>query len=642
MRRRRTTAGRPGRRPFAPRPSRSLAAGLACLLAAATGCGRRAPPPGPYDLQPEAPEVEPLRQESGEIEIRWTAPTVASGRLLAEGDLRRAVIRYRVLDLAALAAEQRDALRREAAERLAEAASDAEEEKDDEEEVGPEEEMPPPEESAPAEPSELAPETAEQPPAPAEPEPRPAEPAPVEPTDPAPETAEQPPAPAEPEPRPAEPAAAEPPELAPETAEQPPAPTDPEPRPAEPTPPDPAEPAPETAEAPRAPGEDAPVEGEQEPEAGEDGPPDSGEEASEPFDLDLDEIPFEVLAEIQSRQPGEEHVFRAPVEASWMGRRIEIAVHYETGGTAGDESEVRGLDMGGPLPTPGRVSVATGEQQLTVQWEAGPTDPEGAGPEPGAQYEVARRRGDFEEVIGRAYASPFTDPGGVRFGEEVCYRVRVVVPGGEETVEIADPGIADLGIAEPGIAEPGTEDPGGIADPGTEDPGTAEPEEAPVPMPARAPPTGASALRIGPWGTESCVAPIDIYPPFAPTGLRIVWRPEHTELSWEPPFPTAADLAGYHVYRASPGDAEPVRITDEPVTGLSFDDADRDPEAAYEYSVTAVDGAPAPNESRPSPAVTVSPPRSRSLARVCGAASTAGSRRAPPGIPEIGLSPAFS
>ena len=655
---------RPGRR--------AVAVGLIGLAAAA--CGLRAPPPGPYDLEPEAPEVEPLRQEGGEIEVRWTAPTVASGRVIGERDLRRAVIRYRLLDLPALAAEQRELRRQEAAEALAEDESDGPDEGTEEttdpphtaeEPAAPDlpadepaptdppdtgEESPAPdlpaEEQPPADPPQTGqeppapdlpaeeqppadpPETGEEPPAPDPPAeeqppadppqtgedppapdlpaeeqppadppetgeepPAPDLPAEEQPTADPPQTGEEPPAPdllaeeqppadppqtGEEPPAPDLPAEEQPPADPPQTGEEPPA---PDPPAEEPAPTDP----PETGEQPPDdPPETDPDPEEQEPAAIEEPSPtdaEEGEPQPEPFDLELDDIPFEQLAEVESRQPGEDRVFRIPVEDGWAGQRIEITVHYETGGEPGEESDVRSLDVGDPLPAPGDVSVGTGEHQLTVQWSAVPP--------PGAQFQVARRRGEVEEIAGRANEPPFTDAEGVRFGEEVCYRVRLVVPGGEEAVEIPDPGRPEEPSGEDGLPE------------------------AWAPMPAQAPPTGATALRVGLWAEEACVAPLDIYPPFSPTALRVVWRPDRTELSWEPPSPAPSDLGGYHVYRAAPGEPGPVRITKEPVEGLSFDDADRDPESSYEYSVTAVDSAAPPNESRPSPSVPATPPRSR-------------------------------
>ncbi len=534
------------------------------------------------------------------------------------------MIRYRLLDLPTLAAEQRELRRQEAAEALAEDESEAngpDEETDEETEettdppeTGEEPPAPgsPDEEPAPTDPPETgeelpAPNPADEEPAPTDPPetgeelpaPNPAdeEPAPADP----PETGEEPPAPAPPaeEQHPAEPpetgedpAAPAPPADPPEAGEEPPAPAPP----AEEQPPtdppetgeDPSAPAPPAEERPPAdppetdpdPDEETPEE--QEPAAVEEPSPtdaEEGEPQPEPFDLELDDIPFEQLAEVESRQPGEDRVFRIPVEDGWAGQRIEITVHYETGGEPGAESDVRSLDVGDRLSAPGDVSVGTGEHQLTVQWSAVPP--------PGAQFEVARRRGEVEDIAGRANEPPFTDAEGVRFGEEVCYRVRLVVPGGEEAVEIPDPGRPEEPSGEGGL-------PGAWA-----------------PMPAQVPPTGATALRIGPWAEEACVAPLDIYPPFSPTALRAVWRPDRTELSWEPPSPAPSDLAGYHVYRAAPGEPRPVRITEELVEGLSFDDADRDPESPYEYSVTAVDGAAPPNESRPSPSAPATPPRSR-------------------------------
>ena len=99
------------------------------------------------------------------------------------------------------------------------------------------------------------------------------------------------------------------------------------------------------------------------------------------------------------------------------------------------------------------------------------------------------------------------------------------------------------------------------------------------------------------------------FPPPMPTGLRVVWRPERTELTWNftDPLPPPSDLAGFHVYRAGPGDPEPVRLTGEPVPGRSFDDENRDPGLVYAYSVSAVDDAIPPNESRRTTPISATP-----------------------------------
>ncbi|MYI97047.1 MAG: hypothetical protein F4075_09075, partial [Acidobacteria bacterium] len=58
-------------------------------------------------MDPETPRVLPLRQENGAVVVRWYAPRLDSGGDPADLRLRRAIVSYRVLDLHALAADER-------------------------------------------------------------------------------------------------------------------------------------------------------------------------------------------------------------------------------------------------------------------------------------------------------------------------------------------------------------------------------------------------------------------------------------------------------------------------------------------------------------------------------------------------------
>ena len=82
------------------------------LIAAAGGCGRRGPPLAPLQVDPETPRVLPLRQEDGQVVVRWYAPRLDSGGDPADLRLRKAIVSYRLLDLHALAAEERASQRR--------------------------------------------------------------------------------------------------------------------------------------------------------------------------------------------------------------------------------------------------------------------------------------------------------------------------------------------------------------------------------------------------------------------------------------------------------------------------------------------------------------------------------------------------
>ena len=591
---------------------RALAAGTAtrtavgvfafALILGIAGCGRRGPPLAPLQVDPETPRVLPLQQESGQVVVRWYAPRLDSGGDVADLRLRRAIVSYRVLDIYALAAEERAAQRRPP-EEVDEQASE-EPPSGDEEATG----TPEPESPGAGTAEETASNTVE---APAEGEAPPESPEP-------PETAE--PETEEPLPEPAQSGEAR-------VPEQP-----------------PAAPPEEQATAGEASPEESETElteetetepdtTEQEPGAGEPAGEEAGSEATEQTAepeaepeptgvlLDYEDLEFEVLSEVESEVLGEERVLELPVEPDWIGRRLEIRVRYEARGGASEESEPQSLDISGPLPAVEGVLVDVGPRELTVRWEDPREALDPVTPLADPVFEVFRRRGAESESVGRSLGLSHADPD-VVWGEEVCYRARLVMAGTDDERVLPDPGIE---APEPSAADRGGEPestPGEAGEAGA--PGTAgealgnpegdaalAPEETETeaepwtPIPIRVPGTGTGALSVGPMSAESCVVPMDVFPPLPPSDLRLFWQAQQTDLSWEESAST--DVAGYHVYRSGPDGAGFERLTESLVEQTSFTDADRDPRGGYRYAITAVDGADPPNESLPSDPRTVNP-----------------------------------
>ncbi|MDY0167726.1 MAG: LamG-like jellyroll fold domain-containing protein [Thermoguttaceae bacterium] len=87
--------------------------------------------------------------------------------------------------------------------------------------------------------------------------------------------------------------------------------------------------------------------------------------------------------------------------------------------------------------------------------------------------------------------------------------------------------------------------------------------------------------------------------PPAPPAIEAEPASHSVRLRWGIPD---AIVAGYHVYRREAPDAEPRRLTEQPVTGTTFADAPLQPEVPYTYHVRAVSARGV--ESGPSPEVT--------------------------------------
>ena len=102
------------------------------------------------------------------------------------------------------------------------------------------------------------------------------------------------------------------------------------------------------------------------------------------------------------------------------------------------------------------------------------------------------------------------------------------------------------------------------------------------------------------------VKPVDIEPPARPAALRAVPSEGGVLLSWEPDV--EPDLAGYRVYRQAEGELAPVLLNEKLIEGITWKDTGAASGKTYTYTVTAVDDAVPPNESKPSESATATMP----------------------------------
>jgi len=100
------------------------------------------------------------------------------------------------------------------------------------------------------------------------------------------------------------------------------------------------------------------------------------------------------------------------------------------------------------------------------------------------------------------------------------------------------------------------------------------------------------------------VAPRDVFPPAAPANLIAVVGEGRVDLTWD--ASTAADLAGYFVYRSRTAGRGYQRLTPQALVAQNFADAQVEAGVSYYYVVTAVDATG--NESGYSNEVAAVPP----------------------------------
>lgn len=198
-----------------------------------------------------------------------------------------------------------------------------------------------------------------------------------------------------------------------------------------------------------------------------------------------------------------------------------------------------------PAPAPvSEMEARVTERALVLHWRA-PEETTSGTPLPAlAGYRVFRKRQAEEEwkVVATPLTSEYADTD-FRFGETYQYRVRAVAQYGNDQVEGLD-------------------------------------------------------------STSLSVTLQDVFAPPAPENLVAIASRGRVDLTWD--ATTAADLAGYLVYRSAQPGGEYQRLTAEPILVQSFGDPAVEPGKTYYYAVTALDRAG--NESaRSAPAAATVP-----------------------------------
>jgi hypothetical protein len=102
---------------------------------------------------------------------------------------------------------------------------------------------------------------------------------------------------------------------------------------------------------------------------------------------------------------------------------------------------------------------------------------------------------------------------------------------------------------------------------------------------------------------EVAVNTTDHTPPRPPVGLVAVPTTIGMVLKWDEN--QEEDLAGYNLYRRTPRDARPIKLNDAPIVRGGYTDTTVVKNSTYTYTVTALDDATVPNESKPSEEITI-------------------------------------
>ena len=371
------------------------------------------------------------------------------------------------------------------------------------------------------------------------------------------------------------------------------------------------------------------------------------------------------LVTLESTVLGERMSYDDPIDPAWIGQRVEYAVIYTNQkNRRGPRSTVLQIDPAEALPPPGAPVAKPEDLLVALSWPAPPNFPavieeaeadldtaeideeeETEDPDTDAideeivpdvpHYAVFRRAESDESYPDRplnGQPTPMTTYSDrtVAFDVASCYVIRTVPPPPPVPVETADE-LAPESIDEPSASEPETtvlettelEPPEDEPEPlqplqplmdetspeALVEPETAEPDplEPVIIVPVAAPLRNEVRLESA-ASPEVCLTPVDTFALPPPTGLVGVSAGNAILLTWdESPRP---DAAGYRIYRGE-NDGGPFELLNEELlTAPTFRDGAASPGVAYLYYVTAVDDAPAQNESEASEydEVTLTPP----------------------------------
>ena len=366
------------------------------------------------------------------------------------------------------------------------------------------------------------------------------------------------------------------------------------------------------------------------------------------------------LVTLESTVLGERMSYDDPIDPVWIGQRVEYAVIYTNQkNRRGPRSTVLQIDPAEALPPPGAPVAKPEDLLVALSWPAPPNFPavieeaeadldtaeideeeETEDPDTDAideeivpdvpHYAVFRRAESDESYPDRplnGQPTPMTTYSDrtVAFDVASCYVIRTVPPPPPVPVETADE-LAPESIDEPSASEPETTEleppedepeplqplqplmdetsPEALVEPETAEP---DPLEPVIIVPVAAPLRNEVRLESA-ASPEVCLTPVDTFALPPPTGLVGVSAGNAILLTWdESPRP---DAAGYRIYRGE-NDGGPFELLNEELlTAPTFRDGAASPGVAYLYYVTAVDDAPAQNESEASEydEVTLTPP----------------------------------
>ncbi len=272
------------------------------------------------------------------------------------------------------------------------------------------------------------------------------------------------------------------------------------------------------------------------------------------------------VATLESTEPGETTTFEEDVDPTWVGKRLEYAVVYTNrGNRRGQRTTAVQIEPMATLLVPARPTTETGDGFVMVRWDR---------PEPDGYFSIFRRRESALDFPDRPLnAAPIAEAEfqdrSVTFEVSSCYIVRTVPP----------PPLDSNSEAE-SSSEPEPEP---------------EPEDAPQVIVPLVPPLKNTARIESVASPEVCLVPTDTFAPPPPTGLVAVRSGEDVLLTWTEVERT--DVTGYRVYRAESEGGPFVLLTEDVLRVPSYSDDTVASGQAYYYAVTAVDDAPAANES---------------------------------------------
>jgi hypothetical protein len=297
-------------------------------------------------------------------------------------------------------------------------------------------------------------------------------------------------------------------------------------------------------------------------------PPPTPAPIATPFDPEASRV-----STVESRELGAELFYEDVVEPDWIGKRVEYMVVYANRrNREGPPSALVSIDPRTELASPVAPAAEPADGFVSLSWSA----PEGA--DASYAYDVYRRLQE-ESRYGDARLNPeplsefrFEDRTAV-LGTPVCYVVA--------SVAVTPP-------VEPGESpEPG--EPAESAEPDPDAPSTAESRGSIESRPSE----------------EVCLTPEDRFAPEVPSGLVAVPSSDGILLTWR--ASASVDLRGYRVYGSDSASGEPAFLAE--VGSASYNDATLAPGQTRFYVVTAIDDAPAVNESEKSEIVEATRPQ---------------------------------